>query len=265
MDPFSLTVGIAGLAGLAATTISFARSHMLGVRHGKNSIAMLITELEALHANLASLDAFLKSASAKDLTFKPTSVLRTCTVACETSLKVLCKKLGQVGENKTSRFLWPLSEKEHQKTMQDLRNFARWMQFALSIDGCSLLSRTSDDVLKILEGQFESFKTLQSLEDTTFQLTDAVKHQIRMLQDDSTAKIRERVLSWISAIDHDQKHCSVRQPRVEGTGGWLLEQPLFCQWRDGTSASNALWCHGIQGSGKSVLTYVPSDSRAGRS
>lgn len=259
MDPFSLAAGIAGLISLAATTIKCANGYMSSVKNGKDSIAIMVTELEALQANLASLDAFLQSVSTKDLAFEPTSVLRSCTTACEISLKALCKKLGQVGDGKTSRFLWPLSEKEHQKTVQDLRNFAHWMHFALSIDGCSLLSRTSNDVLKVLEGQFENFRALQTLEDTTSQLNDAVKYQNQALQDDRSERIRERVLSWISKIDHNQKHNSVRQPRVTGTGGWLLEQSEFLKWQDGSSVSNVLWCHGIQGSGKSVLTYVWSN------
>jgi hypothetical protein len=130
------------------------------------------------------------------------------------------------------------------------------MHFALSIDGCSLLSRTSNDVLKVLEGQFENYRALQTLEDTTSQLKDAVKYQNQALQDDRNEKSRELVLSWISKTDHDQKHTSVRQPRVTGTGGWLLEHSEFLKWQDGSSGSNVLWCHGIQGSGKSVLTYV---------
>jgi hypothetical protein len=251
MDPFSLTVGIAGLTGLVATSIAFARNYLSAVKNGKESIRILVTELEALQANLTNLDAFLKSASARDLTFEPTSVLRSCTMSCEASLKTLCKKLGQVGESKTSRYLWPLSENEHQKFMQDLRNFARWIQFALSIDGCSLLSRTSDDVLK---GQLKNFNTLQTLEETTSQLNAAVQHQSQIIEDDKLARLKDLILSWISETDYGQKHHSVRQPRVEGTGGWLLDHREFLSWRDGTAVSNVLWCHGLQGSGKSVLT-----------
>lgn len=61
MDPFSLAVGIASLAGLATSTIRFAKSYISGVKHGEESIANLITELEALQVNLASLDAFLQA------------------------------------------------------------------------------------------------------------------------------------------------------------------------------------------------------------
>jgi hypothetical protein len=256
MDPLSLALGITSLAGLAATTASVAKSYISGVKNAKASVSTLVTELEVLQSNLSSLDEFLRSGPAKSLAFQRTSVLRSCASACEGKLKSLCKKLGQVGDSRTSRYLWPLSEKEHQKTVQELRAFAQWMQFGLSVDGCSLLSRTSDDVLKILEQQLESFRALQALEDKTTQLQDAVKDQTRMLQDERKAKRRENILSCISKLEHDQKHHAVRSPRVEGTGSWLLERQEYVRWRDDVSTSNILWCHGIQGSGKSVLTYV---------
>jgi hypothetical protein len=196
---------------------------MSGVKNVRASIAVLVTELEALQLNLFSLDQFLHSDSAKGLEFQRTAVLQSCASACEGKLKSLCKKLGQVGDSRTSRYLWLLNEKEHQKTVQELRAFAQWMQFALSVDGCSLLSRTVDDVLKIIEQQVESLKMLQAFEDKTTQLQDTVRVQTRILQDDRKAKTREHILNWVSKLEHNQKHYAVRSPRVEGTGGWLLE------------------------------------------
>ena len=259
MDPFSLAVGIAGLAGLDTTTIKYARSYISATKSGKDSIAALITELEALQANLNSLESFLRSASAKDISFQPASVLQSCRTTCEASLKLLCKKLDQVSGSKTSRLLWPLSEKEHQKTMQDLRNFSHWIQFALSIDGCRLLSQTSDDVSKILESQLKGLRALQTLQETASTLNDDVQLHIQVVQGERSERTRDHILSWISTTDHGQKHNSVGLPRVEERGGWLLERPEFLKWESGSAVSNLLWYHGIQGSGKSVLTYVLSD------
>lgn len=259
MDPFSLAVGVAGPAGLAATAIRYARSYISAANCGKDSIAALITELEALQANLNSLESFLRSASAKDIAFQPTSVLQSCRTTCEASLELLCKKLDQVSGSKTSRLLWPLSEKENQKTMQDLRNFSQWIQFALSIDRCRLLSQISDDVSKVLEGQLKGLRELQTLQETTFRLDDDVRHHIQVVQGERIEKSRDHILSWISTTDHGQKHNSVGLPRVEERGGWLLERPEFLKWESGSAVSNLLWYHGIQGSGKSVLTYVLSD------
>lgn len=153
-------MGVAGLVGLAATTLSVANDYFSGVTHTKQSIAPRVTELEVLQLNLTSLDTFLRSSpvQARSIAFKPTSVLRSCTLACEDKLKSLSKKLGKVSDSRTSRLLWPLNEKEDQKTVQELRSFSQWIQLALTIDGCSLLSRTSDDVLKVMGQQLKWFE-----------------------------------------------------------------------------------------------------------
>jgi hypothetical protein len=258
MDPFSISAGVAGLVGLVGKTLSIAKDYLLGIKHAKDSVITLVTELEALQLNLSSLDAFLRSDSERldTLVFQQTSVLRLCASACENKLKSLCNKLGHVGDSKAGRFLWPLSEKEHLKTVQELRALSQWMQLALSVNGCSILSKTSDDVLRIMGQQLESFKSLQSLEDQATQLQQAVADQTRLLQDDHSRKARHDILDWISKLGHDRKHHAVRSARVQGTGSWLLKRVEYVQWRDGGCGSNVLWCHGIQGSGKTVLAYA---------
>lgn len=256
MDPFSLTLGVGSLVALVAQTVTVARDYLSAVKNSRESIVTLVTELEALQSNLTSLDEFLRSDSVKGLAFDQNSVLRSCASACESKLKALCKKLGKVGDSRTSRYLWPLNEKEHLKTVQELRAFGQWIQFALSVDSCSLLSQTSNDILKILNQQVEGFKVLQTLEDDTVEILDTLKDQTRLLQDDHSAKKRDNILDWISKSELDQKHQAVRLPRVKGTGGWLLERKEYARWRDDASSSNILWCHGIQGSGKTVLTWV---------
>jgi hypothetical protein len=152
MDPISLSLGIAGILPLIAKAISLARSYTDSIRKRNESIADLITELEALQSTVANLKEFLKDDALRntDVMFRENSVLHSCRMACEAKLRSLCRKLGQEVDGKRSRFLWPFSEKEHQKTVQELRNFTNWIQCALSVDGCRLLARTSDDVLKLM-------------------------------------------------------------------------------------------------------------------
>lgn len=102
----------------------------------------LLRELEVLHYNLSQLDVFLRSKGAIRF-FDSTSVLVTSTSACRTKLTVLFEKLNRAGDSLVSRMKWPLNSKEHRDTVQDLRAFAQWIQFALTIDGCALLSKTS--------------------------------------------------------------------------------------------------------------------------
>jgi hypothetical protein len=255
MDPVTFALGIAGVLPLVAAAIRFARSYRDAIRNRSKSIATLIVELEALEACLKSLGEFLNSDALKtgDVKFDDTSVLRSCCSVCETKLGNLCKKLGQEENGNASRYLWPLSEKEHEKTVQELRNFTIWMQFALSVDGCRLLSRTREDVLQIMGQQLEQFKTIQSIQLQTLKLSDVIEAQTRLIEQSNQQEAKRKLLNWISTMKHDQKHSRIRGSRTENTGSWLLQTAEYLVWRDDLSAANLLWCPGIQGSGKTTL------------
>lgn len=254
MDPFSIALGVIPLVAIVKTTISVTHGYLSSAKNAKSLVAALIAELEALKTNLESLDEFLQGEASKGVSFKRTCALRSCMSSCDVKLRTLCEKLSQVGETRQSRYLWPLSQKECEKAVQDLKTFTHWIKFSLSVDGLSLLSRTSDDVLRVLELQAEGFRALKTLQDETVQLRGDVRDQFAKLQDDRDKKRKQRILKWVSGVEQDQKHHRLRSPRVDGTGGWLLKRTEYVRWRDDDSAPNVLWCHGIQGSGKTVLT-----------
>ncbi|KAI4249429.1 MAG: hypothetical protein L6R42_008994, partial [Xanthoria sp. 1 TBL-2021] len=60
MDPFSLTVGVAGLLALTAKTIKATRLYCHEARHAKEAASELLVELDVLHFNLSHLDNLLK-------------------------------------------------------------------------------------------------------------------------------------------------------------------------------------------------------------
>ena len=202
IDPVSLALGIAGLVPLIAKAVQYAKEYGSAVRTAKDAIATLVAELEALQFSATNLHEFLKTdaLAPNDLWFHQTSVLLSCSTACEAKLQSLCRKLGQEDGRGRNRLLWPLSEKEHQKTLQELRNFTNWMHFALSIDGCRLLGRTSDDVLKLLGQQLEHFNAIQSLEGTVAQIASTVQGQALSLEDSAAQEARRQILDWISTI-----------------------------------------------------------------
>ncbi|KAJ7444764.1 hypothetical protein B0H11DRAFT_1619499, partial [Mycena galericulata] len=65
------------------------------------------------------------------------------------------------------------------------------------------------------------------------------------------------ILNWLSPINFFLRQADISQMRVKGTGGWLLEDPLFKQWQSGSGST--LWCHGIPGAGKTVLVSMVVD------
>lgn len=77
-----------------------------------------------------------------------------------------------------------------------------------------------------------------------------------MLRSDRKAQEREKILDWISTFGNESKHNAIRMPRVAETGEWLTDTEEFMTWRNGMKSPSVLWCHGIQGSGKSVMTFV---------
>ena len=265
MDPASAALGIIPLVALAAQTALFAKNFISSAKGAKESIEALVNELETLKSNLEKLDENLKNESKNEggssLRFPQTSVLRSSAIACEARLSKLKRKLEKAASKSQSKFgpgrlTWPFNEEDHRKLMQDLRAFAQWTHFGLTIDGCALLSRTSKDVVAILHSQLETFDSVRSLEERTSAVEDALRNQTVALTTDHDHRVRDEILSWVSGYPYFKKHNDIRSQRAEGTGTWLLERVEYKNWRDELTFPNILWCHGVQGSGKSILTFV---------
>src|SRR5687767_264372 len=175
MDPLSISFGIVGVLPLIAQVITTARQYVIAVADAKERMNSLVLELEVLQSAIQKLGDLLltDSVTGSDIKFDQTSVLLSCSAAIEVKLQELFRKLGKESSKKLGKLLWPFTEKEHQKTVGELRNFSTWIQFALSIDGCRLLSQTSDDVLAVLANQLEQFKATQQLQSRTEELFGA--------------------------------------------------------------------------------------------
>ncbi|KAK7575405.1 hypothetical protein V3481_017365 [Fusarium oxysporum f. sp. vasinfectum] len=66
---------------------------------------------------------------------------------------------------------------------------------------------------------------------------------------------RTKILKWLSKEPYRKHHQLVKEDLIEGTGQWLLSDPIYQRWKK-DSASSILWLHGIPGSGKSKLVSV---------
>jgi SpoVK/Ycf46/Vps4 family AAA+-type ATPase len=188
---------------------------------------------------------------------------------------------------------WPFDEKENRTAVQDLQGFIQTFQFALTIDGCALLSKTSNEVSDILNNQLETFRRLKelpnyfstlsiniskesdqvsqilhivtSLSDASVELhtiSGGIQRVEQKLEDHDRKQMnqaviqkREEVLIWLSTFEYQKKHTDVCARRLADTGQWLLEREEFRNWLDPQS-NNVLWCHGIPGAGKTVLSSV---------
>ncbi|KAF5585334.1 purine and uridine phosphorylase [Fusarium subglutinans] len=66
------------------------------------------------------------------------------------------------------------------------------------------------------------------------------------------------VLDWLTPTDYSLFQSDNIGRHQPGTGQWLLNSTQFCNWRD--SPNQTLFCPGIPGAGKTILTSIVIDS-----
>ena len=71
------------------------------------------------------------------------------------------------------------------------------------------------------------------------------------LQAAATERLALSIASWLPCPDPSSNLMAAQSKRQQDTGKWLLESPVFLDWK--TADFSFLWLHGKAGSGKSVL------------
>jgi hypothetical protein len=62
------------------------------------------------------------------------------------------------------------------------------------------------------------------------------------------------ILQWITTSEYGSQQSDSLRRRQAGTGEWLLNSKEFQEWRNGSSKT--LFCPGIPGAGKIILTSI---------
>ncbi|KAJ6586375.1 ankyrin repeat-containing domain protein [Mycena vulgaris] len=63
---------------------------------------------------------------------------------------------------------------------------------------------------------------------------------------------RLRIIEWMSPLNFFQRQADIFSTWQPGTGGWLLDDTQFKAWE--SSSGQTLWCCGMRGAGKTVLS-----------
>ena len=294
-DPFSLATGIAGLISLSLEVTKIAQQYIQGVRNSSKDINDFLQELAALTDVLRQLDAFLKKDEDGERSFDQTSVLVETYKACRRSLEKTRSALqSQVNQHRLLKALtWPFVGKEHQEVISAILRWIHTFQFALTIDGCVLLSKASSEVSAILTNQLKTLDETKkiaylvpSLLRSTEKATESISELLNAVS--SLAEIQEsvtslgqtvqnierialeslerksqvskeqqkkEVLKWLSPLNFRPKQLDTLSRRTPSTGEWFLIEKNFMSWIEGSGPS-CLFCSGIPGAGKTVLTSL---------
>ncbi|KAH2542215.1 hypothetical protein KXW97_003527 [Aspergillus fumigatus] len=65
------------------------------------------------------------------------------------------------------------------------------------------------------------------------------------------------VLNWLTSVDYGPPHSDFLKRRQPGTGRWLLDSPEYQTWL--SLGNQTLFCPGIPGAGKTILTAIVID------
>ncbi|KLJ13657.1 hypothetical protein EMPG_11420 [Blastomyces silverae] len=66
------------------------------------------------------------------------------------------------------------------------------------------------------------------------------------------------ILNWLTHIDYTSQHNDFLSRRQAGTGQWLLDSPQYETWL--TTIGETLFCPGIPGTGKTIMTSIVIDN-----
>jgi hypothetical protein len=87
----------------------------------------------------------------------------------------------------------------------------------------------------------------------TFTTKDDVK-RLHQRHDDQE---RRTILDWLTPTDHGTQQSDFINRRQAGTGQWLLDSSEFQRWSN--ESKQTLFCQGIPGAGKTILTSIIVD------
>jgi hypothetical protein len=73
---------------------------------------------------------------------------------------------------------------------------------------------------------------------------DNVASGVVNIADTISEQQRAEIIDWLSPINFFLRQADISCVRQPGTGGWLLADPHFQEWKSGSGGT--LWCRGIR-------------------
>lgn len=166
MDPLSVTAGVAGLLSLSIQLVEISSKFKPATK--AEQLYDFIFELNALADVLKRLKDFLDTQTDAPHFNNVSAFVATNTrfkIKLEVLLRKLQKKLTETSALKRAvdALIWPLNEKEHRETTRDIQRYTQVFHFALTIEGCSLLAKSSEDVENALQQQTQKLEETKGL------------------------------------------------------------------------------------------------------
>lgn len=259
-DPVTILGTVAGVASLAIQLTQILHDYCKGVSDSGSDVQGLLADTQQLSQVLTKLEDLVRNDSLKlSQSFTTTSTLYLANVRCEVRLRSLLADLKKHSQGSQARqalkaLKWPFKTRETRDISAELHGYTQTFQFALTLDGCEILLKTSGDVSTILQNSLRSATiTEESAENIGLILTivTPLPEVTLAIQEDVKILIDENMLKWLGATDTSAKHQTVKRRRSPNTGQWIFQDKCYKQWEN--DVSPVLWAQGKPGAGKSTL------------
>lgn len=157
-----------------------------------------------------------------------------------------------------SSIKWPFKEEQVKDILIAIEREKSLLHLALSNNSRKLLQEIKSTA-KVHEQQLDRLVT--TLTENSHRNTTRLDEiqtgigSIRLHQESAEERqYRENILRWLSPLEYSSQQSDFIRRRQPGTGKWLLESPEYESWVN--SAGGTLFCPGIPGAGKTILSSV---------
>ncbi|KAI0973656.1 ankyrin repeat-containing domain protein [Xylaria arbuscula] len=272
MDPLSVTASIIAVLQLSSDVINYiicATGATKARRSLREEILCCETVLLQLqdHADDSDGDT-VWSDKIKNLEGPGTPLYRL-----RIALEVLKARLGlKKGWNKViSAIKWPFDEKEVERLIAVIQREKSLLQLALTNDCIRLVEEIKKasyqnhaallGLIQAMKGQsLDTQGHFTMLNATLLGLQQSqcyVMTRIEDIWEHHVNSEEQAILDWITPTDYTTRQSEYINRRQIGTGQWLLDSAEFKAWSQ--NANRTLFCPGIPGAGKTILTSIVVD------
>jgi hypothetical protein len=254
-EPF----GIIGIIGVAAQIIQIGVQFGLDWRDAPDDAKSFIAELQALKTVLSETNTnviinqdFADAFTGRHSTFlsqlggaaqtDTQGMVSACREGLDSLLEDLRKRLqGQrVG---WERLKGAFRARKTRKAVENLHRQCLALNNLVVIDTIALVASTHREVKEGRDEQQQMHSTLNHL---------LSRHDSREMFDE-----QDIILSWLTSTDYISQQNDFFGCRQAGTGRWLLDTAEFQSWM--RTEKQTLFCPGIPGAGKTILTSILID------
>ncbi|KAJ6563653.1 ankyrin repeat-containing domain protein [Mycena vulgaris] len=244
---------MADIVGLLASilqlvdTVAKGHGYIQDFRHASKDQQRLLLEIHSLAALIREMDKRIEkdqNAGGGMLRFAEPLI----------QLKETLERLTR-NSKITDRLTWSLWGKDDVqdglKTIERFKSLLNaWLGMDISLE--PYLPDLDPDILSIIEDATEEQRINQNY------IAKSVRDVARNQERHHDSAERDTIIEWLSPLNFFLRQADIFGTRQPGTGGWLLEDDLFKEWKWGVG--KILWCPGMPGAGKTVLASIVVDN-----